>query len=636
MADIKITLKDGSVKEFAAGTTLLDIAKSISQKLGKQALLAVVDGVNKDLSDKLEHDAAVEFVTPDTPEGLHAIRHTAAHVMAQAIQHLFPDVKFAIGPAIANGFYYDLDSEHTFTPEDLQAIEKEMAKIVKQNIPLQRAELPRSEALAMFAAKDEKYKVELINDLPEDAIISTYTQGDFTDLCAGPHCPSTGRVKAFKLQSIAGAYWRGNEKNKMLQRIYGTAFPSKEELDAYLHMLEEAAKRDHRKLGKELDLFAIMDEGPGFPFFLPNGMVIRNELINYWRQVHRRYGYEEIKTPMILSRKLWETSGHWDHYKENMYFTQIDEQDYAIKPMNCPGGMLVYKLHPHSYKELPIRAGELGLVHRHELSGALHGLFRVRCFTQDDAHIFMMPSQIRSEIKNVISLFDEVYATFGLKYHAELSTRPENSMGDDATWELATQGLRDALEDCGLDYVVNEGDGAFYGPKIDFHLTDSIGRTWQCGTIQLDMQLPERFELTYTGEDGLKHRPVMIHRVVYGSIERFIGILIENYAGAFPAWLAPCQVRILPITDKHVEYAKKLADKMFDLGLRVHLDDRNEKLGYKIREAQVQKVPYTLVVGDKEMEEGNVNVRRRGEGDIGAMPQDEFISMLQEEIKEKK
>lgn len=636
MADIKITLKDGSVKEFAAGTTLLDIAKSISQKLGKQALLAVVDGVNKDLSDKLEHDAAVEFVTPDTPEGLHAIRHTAAHVMAQAIQHLFLDVKFAIGPAIANGFYYDLDSEHTFTPEDLQAIEKEMAKIVKQNIPLQRAELPRSEALAMFAAKDEKYKVELINDLPEDAIISTYTQGDFTDLCAGPHCPSTGRVKAFKLQSIAGAYWRGNEKNKMLQRIYGTAFPSKEELDAYLHMLEEAAKRDHRKLGKELDLFAIMDEGPGFPFFLPNGMVIRNELINYWRQVHRRYGYEEIKTPMILSRKLWETSGHWDHYKENMYFTQIDEQDYAIKPMNCPGGMLVYKLHPHSYKELPIRAGELGLVHRHELSGALHGLFRVRCFTQDDAHIFMMPSQIRSEIKNVISLFDEVYATFGLKYHAELSTRPENSMGDDATWELATQGLRDALEDCGLDYVVNEGDGAFYGPKIDFHLTDSIGRTWQCGTIQLDMQLPERFELTYTGEDGLKHRPVMIHRVVYGSIERFIGILIENYAGAFPAWLAPCQVRILPITDKHVEYAKKLADKMFDLGLRVHLDDRNEKLGYKIREAQVQKVPYTLVVGDKEMEEGTVNVRRRGEGDIGAMPQDEFISMLQEEIKEKK
>lgn len=636
MSAIKVTLKDGSVKEYAAGVSLLEIAKSLSQKLGKQALLAVVDGVNKDLSDVLDHDAAVEFIVPESEEGLHAIRHTAAHVMAQAIQHLFPDVKFAIGPAIANGFYYDLDSEHTFTPEDLTAIEKEMGKIIKQNIPLVRAEIPRSEALAMFAAKDEKYKVELINDLPEDAVISTYTQGDFTDLCAGPHCPSTGRVKAFKLQSIAGAYWRGNEKNKMLQRIYGTAFASKEELDNYLHMLEEAAKRDHRKLGKELDIFAIMEEGPGFPFFLPNGMVIRNELINYWRQVHRRYGYQEIKTPMILSRKLWETSGHWDHYRENMYFTQIDEADYAVKPMNCPGGMLVYKLHPHSYKELPIRAGELGLVHRHELSGALHGLFRVRCFTQDDAHIFMMPSQIKDEIQNVIRLFDEVYATFGLKYHAELSTRPEDSMGDAETWEKTTNALKAALEDLGLPYVINEGDGAFYGPKIDFHLTDSIGRTWQCGTIQLDMLLPEKFDLTYTGEDGLKHRPVMIHRVVYGSIERFIGILIEHYAGAFPAWLAPQQVRILPITDKHVAYAKELADKMFDLGLRVHLDDRNEKLGYKIREAQVQKVPYTLVVGDKEMEEGTVNVRRRGEGDIGAMKQADFIAMLQQEITEKK
>ena len=636
MADIKVTLKDGSVKEFAAGSSLLEIAKGLNQKLGKQALLAVVDGVNKDLSDVLDHDAAVEFVVPDTPEGLHAIRHTAAHVMAQAIQHLFPDVKFAIGPAIDKGFYYDLDSEHVFTPEDLAAIEKEMAKIVKQNIPLVRSEISRAEALEMFAAKDEKYKVELINDLPEDAIISIYTQGDFTDLCAGPHCPSTGRVKAFKLQSIAGAYWRGNEKNKMLQRIYGTAFPSKEELDEYIHMMEEAAKRDHRKLGKELDIFALMDEGPGFPFFLPNGMIIRNELINYWRQVHRRYGYEEIKTPMILNRALWERSGHWDHYRENMYFTEIDEMDYAVKPMNCPGGMLVYKIHPHSYKELPIRAGELGLVHRHELSGALHGLFRVRCFTQDDAHIFMMPSQIRSEIKNVISLFDEVYATFGLTYHAELSTRPENSMGDDATWELATQGLRDALEDCGLDYVINEGDGAFYGPKIDFHLKDSIGRTWQCGTIQLDMQLPEKFDLTYTGEDGLKHRPVMIHRVVYGSIERFIGILIENYAGAFPAWLAPCQVRVLPITDKQADAARALDQKFFELGIRSKLDDRNEKLGYKIREAQIQKVPYTLVIGDKEIAEGTVNVRRRGEGDIGAMKIEDFIAMLQKEIADKK
>ena len=636
MANIIVTLKDGSTREYAAGVTLLEVAKSLSQKLGKVALLAVVDGKNKDLTDVLENDASVEFISADTSEGLHAIRHTAAHVMAQAIQHLFPGTKFAIGPAIANGFYYDLDSEHVFTPEDLAAIEKEMAKIVKANNPLVRSELSRADALAMFAKMEEPYKVELINDLPEDAIISIYQQGDFLDLCAGPHCPTTGRVKAFKLQSIAGAYWRGNEKNKMLQRIYGSAFNTKEELDAYLNMLEEAAKRDHRKLGKELDLFSIQDEGPGFPFFHPNGMIIRNELEDYWRKIHREYGYQEIKTPMILSRSLWEQSGHWDHYRENMYFTQIDELDFAIKPMNCPGGMLVYKTKPHSYKELPIRAGELGLVHRHELSGALHGLFRVRCFTQDDAHIFMMPSQIKEEIQNVIKLFDQVYGTFGLKYHAELSTRPEDSMGDAETWEKTTNALRDAMEDFGLEYVVNEGDGAFYGPKIDFHLTDSIGRTWQCGTIQLDMQLPEKFDLTYTGEDGLKHRPVMIHRVVYGSIERFIGILIEHYAGAFPAWLAPTQVRILPITDKHVAYAKELNDKMFALGLRVYLDDRNEKIGYKIREAQVQKIPYMLVIGDKEVEEGAVAVRRRSEGDLGAMKADDFIAMLQKEITEKK
>jgi len=636
MANIIVTLKDGSTREYAAGVTLLEVAKSLSQKLGKVALLAVVDGKNKDLTDVLENDASVEFISADTPEGLHAIRHTAAHVMAQAIQHLFPGTKFAIGPAIANGFYYDLDSEHVFTPEDLAAIEKEMAKIVKANNPLVRSELSRADALAMFAKMEEPYKVELINDLPEDAIISIYQQGDFLDLCAGPHCPTTGRVKAFKLQSIAGAYWRGNEKNKMLQRIYGTAFNTKEELDAYLNMLEEAAKRDHRKLGKELDLFSIQDEGPGFPFFHPNGMIVRNELEDYWRKIHREYGYQEIKTPMILSRSLWEQSGHWDHYRENMYFTQIDELDFAIKPMNCPGGMLVYKTKPHSYKELPIRAGELGLVHRHELSGALHGLFRVRCFTQDDAHIFMMPSQIKEEIQNVIKLFDQVYGTFGLKYHAELSTRPEDSMGDAETWEKTTNALRDAMEDFGLEYVVNEGDGAFYGPKIDFHLTDSIGRTWQCGTIQLDMQLPEKFDLTYTGEDGLKHRPVMIHRVVYGSIERFIGILIEHYAGAFPAWLAPTQVRILPITDKHVAYAKELNDKMFALGLRVYLDERNEKIGYKIREAQVQKIPYMLVIGDKEVEEGAVAVRRRSEGDLGAMKADDFIAMLQKEITEKK
>ena len=636
MDKINVTLNDGSKREFPVGATLLEIAKSLSQKLGKTALLAVVDGENRDLTEALEKDAAVEFVMPDTPEGLHAIRHTAAHIMAQAIQHLFPGTKFAIGPAIANGFYYDVDSEHVFTPEDLEAIEKEMTKIVKANKPLVRRELPREEALALFAKMGDNYKVELINDLPEDAVISIYSQGDFLDLCRGPHCPTTGRVKAFKLQSIAGAYWRGNEKNKMLQRIYGTAFNTKEELDDYLKMLEEAAKRDHRKLGRELDLFSIQEEGPGFPFFHPNGMIIRNALEEYWRQVHRAYGYQEIKTPTILSRSLWEQSGHWDHYRENMYFTKIDELDYAIKPMNCPGGMLVYKTKPHSYRELPIRAGELGLVHRHELSGALHGLFRVRCFTQDDAHIFMTPDQIKDEIQNVIKLFDEVYGTFGLKYHAELSTRPEKAMGDEKTWEKTTNALREAMDDFGLKYIVNEGDGAFYGPKIDFHLMDSIGRTWQCGTIQLDMQLPEKFDLTYVGEDGLKHRPVMIHRVVYGSIERFIGILIEHFAGAFPAWLAPTQVRILPITERHVEYAQKLAEKMFDLGIRVHLDDRNEKIGYKIREAQVQKIPYMLVVGDKEVEDGTVSVRRRSEGDLGAMPADDFAALLVKEVADKK
>jgi len=635
MADVKVTLKDGSVKEFAAGTSYLEIAKSLNQKLGKQALLAVVDGVNKDLSDTIEKDATVEFVTPDTKEGLHAIRHTASHVMAQAITHLFPGVKFAIGPAIDNGFYYDMDSEHVFTPEDLREIEKEMAKIVKQNLPLVRSEVPRKDALARFAAEKEIYKVELINDLPEDAVISLYTQGDFTDLCAGPHCPSTGRVKAFKLMSIAGAYWRGNEKNKMLQRIYGTAFPSKEELDEYLHMLEEAEKRDHRKLGKELDIFSMHDEGPGFPFFHPNGMRIRNAIMEYWHQVHRKYHYEQVMTPMIMNRDLWIRSGHWDHYRENMYFTKIDDMDYAIKPMNCPGGMLVYNSHPHSYKELPLRYAELGLVHRHELSGALHGLFRVRCFTQDDAHIFMTPEQIQPEITNVIKLFNEVYSTFGLKYHAELSTRPENSMGDDASWELATEGLRKALEANHLDYIINEGDGAFYGPKIDFHLQDSIGRTWQCGTIQLDMQLPEKFNCEYTGEDGLKHRPIMIHRVVYGSIERFIGILIEHFAGSFPVWMAPNQVRVMPITDKQLDYAKEVNDKLFELGYRTQLDDRSEKIGKKIREAQVQKVPFMLIVGEKEVESRTVAVRQRHSGDLGAMSLDDFIARMQKDIDEK-
>ncbi len=635
MSEVKVTLKDGSVKKFAAGTSYLEIAKSLNQKLGKQALLAVVDGVNKDLSDTVEKDAAVEFVTPDTKEGLHAIRHTASHVMAQAIQHLFPGVKFAIGPAIDTGFYYDIDSEHVFTPEDLTAIEKEMAKIVKQNLPLVRSEVPRKDALTRFAAENEIYKVELINDLPEDAVISLYTQGDFTDLCAGPHCPSTGRVKAFKLMSLAGAYWRGNEKNKMLQRIYGTAFPSKEELDEYLHMLEEAEKRDHRKLGKELDIFSMHDEGPGFPFFHPNGMRIRNAILEYWHQVHRKYHYEQVMTPMIMNRDLWIRSGHWDHYRENMYFTKIDDMDYAIKPMNCPGGMMVYNTRPHSYKELPLRYAELGLVHRHELSGALHGLFRVRCFTQDDAHIFMTPEQIQPEITNVIKLFNEVYSTFGLKYHAELSTRPENSMGDDASWELATEGLRKALEANHLDYIINEGDGAFYGPKIDFHLQDSIGRTWQCGTIQLDMQLPEKFNCEYTGEDGQKHRPVMIHRVVYGSIERFIGILIEHFAGSFPVWMAPNQVRVMPITDKQQAYAKEVNDKLFELGYRTQLDDRNEKIGKKIREAQVQKVPFMLIIGEKEAESGTVAVRQRHGGDLGAMTLDDFIARMQKDIDEK-
>ena len=542
---IKVTLKDGAVREIEAGSSILDFVKSVSNSLAKKVLAAKLDGKTVDLTTKLEKDCAVQFLTFEDADGRWALRHTASHVLAQAIKHVYKDqkVQLAIGPAIENGFYYDIDMEKKLTDEDLKDIEKEMEKIVKQNIPLVRKEVSRAEALKLFADKGEGYKVELINDLPEDATISLYEQGDFVDLCAGPHVLSTGKVKAIKLQSIAGAYWRGDEHNKMLQRIYGTAFEKKEDLEAYLHMLEEAAKRDHRKLGKELDIFSLHEEGPGFPFFHPNGMIIRNELINYWREVHRRYGYLEVKTPMIMNRQLWEQSGHWDHYKENMYFTKIDGEDYAIKPMNCPGGMLVYKTQPHSYRELPLRLGELGLVHRHELSGALHGLFRVRNFTQDDAHIFMTPDQIEGEIQKVINLFDEVYSTFGLSYHAELSTRPKDSMGSDEVWEKATAALRNALEHRGLKYVVNEGDGAFYGPKIDFHLRDSIGRTWQCGTIQLDMLMPEKFDLTYVGEDGQKHRPVMIHRVVYGSIERFIGILIENYAGAFPFRSRSCRLR---------------------------------------------------------------------------------------------
>ena len=573
----------------------------------------------------------------DGAQALYALRHTASHIMAQAIKHLYggadgKGVQLAIGPAIDTGFYYDIDTDKKITDEDLADIEREMKNIVKQNLKLERTILNRADALKKFSDAGEIYKVELIEALPEDAEISLFTQGDFTDLCAGPHVQSTGKVKAFKLMSIAGAYWRGDEHNKMLQRIYGTAFETKDELKDYLHMLEEAARRDHRKLGKELDLFSLHDEGPGFPFFHPNGMIIQNELLSYWREVHRRYGYHEIKTPIILNRKLWETSGHWDHYKENMYFTKIDEEDYAVKPMNCPGSMLVYNTHVHSYRDLPLRLAELGLVHRHEKSGVLHGLFRVRNFTQDDAHIYMTPAQVEPEIQKTIDLFDEVYKTFGLKYKAELSTRPENSMGDDATWELATNALQKALEHRGLDYIVNEGDGAFYGPKIDFHLKDSIGRTWQCGTIQLDMLLPEKFDLNYIGEDGDKHRPIMVHRVVYGSIERFIGILIENYAGAFPVWLAPVQIKLLPITDAHVDYAKNLAEKFFELNLRAEVDDRNEKINKKIRDSQVKKIPYTIVIGDKEVETGVLPIRKYSAKDSISMSVDDFISYVQEKI----
>ena len=633
---IKITLKDGSVKEVNKGITLAELAASLSRSLAKSTLAAKVDGKVIDLARQLNNDATVEFLGADTQEGLDALRHSASHIMAQAVQHLYGDkVQFGIGPWIANGFYYDIDIDHTFVPEDLVKIEAEMEKIIKQDLPIVRQEMSREDAIRFFEEKGQHYKVELIRDLPEDVVISLYTQGDFTDLCAGPHLASTGRIKALKLQSLAGAYWRGNEKNKMLQRIYGTAFEKKADLEAYLTMLEEAARRDHRKLGKELDLFSMQEEGPGFPFFHAKGMVIRNELENFWRKLHTKFGYEEIKTPIILNEDLWHKSGHWDHYKENMYFTKIDDADYAVKPMNCPGGMLVYKTRHHSYRELPIRAAELGLVHRHELSGALHGLMRVRSFTQDDAHIFMLPSQIKDEIMGVMDLFNIVYSTFGLSYHAELSTKPENAMGSDEVWEVATSALQQALDERKMPYKVNPGDGAFYGPKIDFHLKDSIGRTWQCGTIQLDMLMPERFDLTYIGEDGQRHRPVMIHRVAFGSMERFIGILIEHYAGAFPAWIAPVQVKILPITDRNINYAKKLAAQLRDLDVRVEVDERSEKIGYKIREAQMEKVPFMLVLGDKEEETDAVAVRVRGKGDVGTMQFAAFQDMVLETIKTK-
>ena len=632
---VKITLKDKSVMEIENGASVYDAAKKISEGLARAALGARVDGEVKELTFKLDKDAELEILTFDDNDGRHILRHTASHVMAQAVKRLFPEVKLAIGPAIDNGFYYDFDYDKGFTPDDLAKIEAEMNKIVKENYKLERFELPREEAIEFMKEKGEPYKVELIEDLPEDAVISFYRQGDFTDLCAGPHLFSTGTVKAFKLLNIAGAYWRGSEKNKMLQRIYGTAFTKKAEMQAYLDALEEAKKRDHRKLGRELGLFMMNDAGPGFPFFLPKGMILKNQLLDYWHELHAKNGYQEISTPIMLNRSLWETSGHWEHYKDNMYTTVIDEQDFAIKPMNCPGGILVYQAEPRSYRDLPLRMGELGLVHRHEKSGQLHGLMRVRCFTQDDAHIFMMPNQIKDEIKGVAKLIDEVYNLFGFKYHVELSTRPEDSMGSDEDWEMATDALRGALDELGLPYVVNEGDGAFYGPKIDFHLEDSIGRTWQCGTIQLDFQLPLRFNLEYTGDDGEKHRPIMIHRVAFGSIERFIGILIEHFAGAFPVWLSPVQVQIIPISEKHFDYALKLKEIMDNNHIRSEVDLRNEKLGYKIREAQLKKTPYMLVVGDKEAQDGTVSVRSRKDGDLGISKTEDFVAKVAEEIKTK-
>ena len=635
MADVKIILPDGSAKEYAAGTTLGEAVKQLSNSLAKKVLAANVNGELTDLREELVDGSEVAFLTFEEDGGKHTLRHTASHILAQAVKRLWPEAKLAIGPAIDKGFYYDIDMEHILTPEDLGKIEKEMSRIVKENLPITKSVMPRQEAIEFFKSKNEDYKVELIQDLPEDAIISCYSQGDFIDLCAGPHVASTGKVKAFKLQSIAGAYWRGDEKNKMLQRIYGTAFEKKEELDAYLHLLEEAAKRDHRKLGKELGLFVIKEEGPGFPFFLPKGMALRNELENFWREVHHYFGYEEIRTPIILSKHLWETSGHWDHYRENMYTTIIDDEEYAIKPMNCPGGILVYQNEMHSYRDFPLRYAELGLVHRHELSGALHGLFRVRAFTQDDAHVFMLPDQMQTELMKVIELFDRIYSQFGLKYHVELSTKPDNAMGDDAIWEAATEALRNAIEAKGIPYVINPGDGAFYGPKLDYHIEDSLGRTWQCGTIQLDMNLPERFQIEYIGEDGQKHRPIMIHRACFGSMERFIGILTEHYAGAFPTWMAPVQVKILPISEKHVEYAKELAKQMHRDYVRVEVDDRSEKIGYKIRQAQMAKVPYMLVVGDKEVEEGTVNVRKHGGDELGSVPFEEFFNSIKIEIKER-
>jgi len=633
---MKITLKDGSVKEYAQAMSVIDIAKDLSEGLARAACAGEVDGEVVDLRTVVDHDAAVNILTAKDEKGLAALRHTTSHVMAQAVKRLYPNTKLAIGPSIADGFYYDMEFETPLTSDDFEKIEAEMKKIVKEDLKIERFTLPREKAIEFMKEKEEPYKVELIEDLPEGEEISFYQQGEFVDLCAGPHLMSTKEVgKAFKIMSLAGAYWRGDEHNQMLTRLYATAFAKKDELEAYITMMEEAKKRDHRKLGKELGLFMMHEAGPGFPFFLPKGMVLKNTLLDYWREIHRKAGYVEISTPVILNRSLWETSGHWDHYKNNMYTTVIDGEDYAIKPMNCPGGVLVYASEPRSYRDLPLRMGELGLVHRHEKSGQLHGLMRVRCFTQDDAHIFMTPEQIKDEIKGVAGLINEVYSLFGFQYHVELSTRPEDSMGSDEDWEMATDALRSALDELQLPYVVNEGDGAFYGPKIDFHLVDCIGRTWQCGTIQLDFQLPQRFELEYVGADGEKHRPIMIHRVVFGSIERFIGILIEHFAGAFPTWLAPVQVKVLPISDKYMDYAQSVLNKLTEAGIRAEVDTRAEKIGYKIREAQTAKIPYMLVVGQKEEEENTVSVRSRAAGDEGARSLDMFIADILKEIETK-
>lgn len=632
---ITIRLKDGKELHFKNEVTLFEAAKKISNSLAKDVLVAKVDGELTDIRNNITDGTQVEFFTKADKEGLFTLRHTAAHVMAQAIQHLYPGTKFAIGPAIDDGFYYDLESDHVFSQEDFAAIEKEMAKIAKANLPIEKKILSRNEALEFFRSKNQDYKVILIQDLPEDAIISTYTQGDFTDLCRGPHVRSTGKLKVFKLMAVAGAYWRGDEHNKMLQRIYATAFFDKEELDRFLFVRAEAEKRDHRKLGKQLNLFSFHEEGPGFPFFHPKGMVIRNELIAYERELFREFGYEEIMTPIILSKKLWLQSGHWDHYKENMYFTQIDEEDYAVKPMNCPGGILYYKTNQHSYRELPKRVGEFGIVHRHELHGALHGLFRVRVFTQDDAHIFMTQDQMKDEVIKTMEMYRKLYSVFGLEYHVELSTRPENSMGSEGLWEISTNALRDAVEAASVPYVINEGDGAFYGPKLDFHIKDCLGRTWQCGTIQMDMQLPERFDVNYVGEDGEKHRAVMLHRAGYGSLERFIGILIEHFAGAFPSWIAPVQVKVVPVTEKHMNYARSVADALSASNVRVEIEEGNDTLGYKIRKAQMEKVPYTLVVGDKEMNGHTVSVRSRKNGDEGSLPVAVFVSNLIREIRDR-